>query len=212
MTAKQIAYDNECRERILQGVHKLAKAVRDALKTRQVSLSLSALLWRPLAEWCLDGPSPRKRTEQQRKTIRQTLDALRKATEAWRAQIYRLRLDPFLARGGRHLITFGERCKARRPVPPWISLARDTAGERWGSVPTKGKRLRHQNPAQAAEPTPSEQAVREFLNLHPYAEHMRLAIHADSAAGLVRIVGRREEKLAAEDFVGVFDVIRVPAG
>ncbi|MHC4211002.1 MAG: TCP-1/cpn60 chaperonin family protein, partial [Planctomycetota bacterium] len=31
MTAKQIAYDNECRERILQGVHKLAKAVRVTL-------------------------------------------------------------------------------------------------------------------------------------------------------------------------------------
>jgi chaperonin GroEL len=31
MTAKQIAYDNECRERILQGVKKLAKAVRVTL-------------------------------------------------------------------------------------------------------------------------------------------------------------------------------------
>jgi len=41
---------------------------------------------------------------------------------------------------------------------------------------------------------------------------MRLALHAESAAGLVRIAGGRQEKLAAEDFVGVFDVIRVPAG
>jgi chaperonin GroEL len=31
MTAKQIAYDNECRERILNGIHKLAKAVRVTL-------------------------------------------------------------------------------------------------------------------------------------------------------------------------------------
>ncbi len=31
MTAKQIAYDNECRERILQGIRKLAKAVRVTL-------------------------------------------------------------------------------------------------------------------------------------------------------------------------------------
>ena len=31
MTAKQIVYDNECRERILNGVHKLAKAVRVTL-------------------------------------------------------------------------------------------------------------------------------------------------------------------------------------
>ena len=31
MTAKQIAYDNECRERILHGIHKLVKAVRVTL-------------------------------------------------------------------------------------------------------------------------------------------------------------------------------------
>ena len=31
MTAKQIVYDNECRERILNGVHKLARAVRVTL-------------------------------------------------------------------------------------------------------------------------------------------------------------------------------------
>jgi radical SAM protein with 4Fe4S-binding SPASM domain len=188
-----------------------AKAIREALKTRQVSLSLSALLWRSLAEWCLDGPPPEQRTDVQRRTLRQTLAALRAATERWRAQVCRLRLDPYLARGGRHELTFGERCKAYRPAPPWVSLVRDTAEERWGAPPAKGGWVRPHGPKPPVKPQPSEQAVREFLARHPHAEHMRLSLHAEVSAGLTRLGGARPGPLKAEDFVGVFDVIGVPA-
>ncbi|MFW6107592.1 MAG: radical SAM protein [bacterium] len=75
-----------------------AKQIRSALETQQRSLCLVNLGWRDLTEWCLDSTPPAERTQAQRKTLRELVAILSKTYDAWRAEIVKHKLDPFLRR------------------------------------------------------------------------------------------------------------------
>ena len=175
------------------------KAVTAALKTKQSSLGFSALLWRALAEVCLDGPPAAQRPQAHRKALRTALAALETATLKRRERIFAGRLDPYLARGRIHARYGFEMSKRRMPPPAWLSLVRDTAVERWGGgYSSRKERIK---------------PLEGYLQRHPYAEGMRLALVPQPpfqgveihSAGGVRALG------PVEPF-GVFDVLLVADG
>jgi hypothetical protein len=175
------------------------KAVTAALKTRQCSLGFAALLWRALAEVCLDGPPAAKRSQADRKALRSALAALETATLKWRKRIFAGRLDPYLARGRVHARYGFEMSKRRMPPPAWLSLVRDTAVERWGGG--------YSSRREKIKP------LEGYLRRHPYAEGMRLGLVPQPpfegveihSTGGVRALG------PVEPF-GVFDVLVVAGG
>jgi radical SAM protein with 4Fe4S-binding SPASM domain len=172
-----------------------SKAIVEALKTGQRSLALSALLWRSMAEICLDGNAPAQRTEGERKALRETLGAMETATLKWRKEIFDKKLDPYIARGRVHLRHRFEMSKAVRSAPPWAYLIRDTAQERWGggNIP-KAKR----------------EALDGYIERHPYADEMKLNISDGTNTGLIifSVAGSRTVK--ADGSFGIFDILIVP--
>ena len=174
-------------------VTRCARAVRDALGTQEKSLALAALLFRTLAECTLDGPPLAERSDRERSALRETLAALRTATEGWRQETYAGRLEPYLARGRHERTYFFEMCKAMIPPPNWLRMTRDTARERWGR-----------------EDDADAEAVDQWLAAHPYAEALALRV-ASASAALERVVGGAIPA-DGSGTIGIHDVVVVPAG
>jgi hypothetical protein len=122
--------------------------------------------------------------------VRETLTALARTTDAWRRYIYGGRLDPYLARGRTHLQHRFMMLKSAPNPPPELTLARDTAEERWG-------------PEGAG-------AISGWLDRHPHAEALRLTLTAPSP-GLQQIADGRTVSVGADATMGVFDLLLVPA-
>ncbi|MCY2930094.1 MAG: hypothetical protein NTV86_11485 [Planctomycetota bacterium] len=175
----------------------LAPRIDSALKTRQRSLSFSALVWRAVAENCMRGQPPEKRTEAQRALLRNLLARMGTATNQWRRDIFDKKLDPYLARGRRPLHYRFEMTKARPANPTWLSLARDTAMERWGSGYGK---------------TPEVEALEGYLDRHPYGDQLQLSLDIPAGQGLTRLSADGETQLKGKAAVGVYDVLRTPGG
>jgi radical SAM protein with 4Fe4S-binding SPASM domain len=157
-----------------------AKAVSAALGTQTRSLSLIAVLWRTLAEPCLDSPSSAQRPPALRRELRAALAGLERKALSWRREIFARKLDPYLARSG---VGRGPVCKAAFRMPAWLALARDTQQERWG----EGK----------------DAALDGFLARHPYPDGLDLVV-AELGGGAKLVTAAGEPKAGS---MGVFDVI-----
>ncbi|MCY2929473.1 MAG: hypothetical protein NTV86_08255, partial [Planctomycetota bacterium] len=140
---------------------------------------------------------PEKRTEAQRALLRGLLARMDAATTQWRREIFDKKLDPYLARGRKPLHYRFEMMKARVPSPSWLSLARDTATERWGQGDGK---------------TPEAEALAGYLDRHPYGEDLRLSLDIPAEVGLTRLSAGGETQLKGQAAVGIYDVLRPPAG
>jgi len=166
------------------------KAVRAGLYTKQVSLSLAAFMWRDLTEACLDGPSPEKRTAEERKLLRETLGKLQAKSLAWQKETVEQKLGAFLY--DRFWSMRGLDFKHRPPVPPQAPLASRLREKRWGH------RL-----GPVAE---------NYAAAHPFGGGRALTATCEEGTGLVRLTGEGEEKLAGAFTLGIFDVLRSPKG
>jgi AdoMet-dependent heme synthase len=158
-----------------------AKAVTAALGTKERSLSLIAVLWRTLAEPCLDGPPAASRPAALRDELRAALAALERSAGEWRREIFEKKLDPYLVRGEEWLGYMA--CKSLPRTPTWIELARDTQRERWGRA--KGE------------------AVDGFLARHPYPVGLDVPV-AELGGGAKLLSAAGQPKTGA---LGIFDVI-----
>lgn len=74
--------------------------IRSALETQEPSLCLLALIWRDIAEWCLDAPAAAKRTDREQAMLAQLLNDLSQKAELWQAEQLRLNLHPFMGTEG----------------------------------------------------------------------------------------------------------------
>jgi hypothetical protein len=177
-------------------LERLAEHVAEALKTSQRSLAFSALLWRATAEWSMKN-DPAKRTDGDRKLLRDILAAIEKATAAWRAEIFEKKLEPYLARGRTPVFHRFEMTKAVLPTPPWLELIRDTEAERWGG------------PAECADVkvTRDPEPLEGWLDRHPYAEAMILGVEVESRSGIHKVNAAGRIKLKITDTLSVFDVL-----
>lgn len=200
---KQLAADpagrfflNYTSGRIPRDIARRCKGVLDATGTKQRSLAFSSLLWRCLAEISFDGKAPAKRTDRERKALRTALAGLETATLKWRKEIFEGKLVPYLARGRVHIRHRFEGCKARRPIPPYVALQRDTDEERWGAAAAK---TRHD-------------ALVGFLRRHGYAQAMRLKVSGVRGDGLSALSAAGERTLKDGTSLGIFDILSVPAG
>lgn len=158
-----------------------AEAVSAALGTQSHSLSLIAVLWRTLAEPCLDGPVPARRSPALRSELRGALAGLERKAVAWRREIFAKKLDPYLARQG--VRWRGPTCKAAIRIPAWFELALDTQQERWGTA--KGA------------------ALDGFLARHPYPYGLDLVL-AELGGGAQLVTAAGEPKAGK---MSLFDVI-----
>jgi len=175
----------------------LKKSIEAALETKERSLAFSALLWRTVAEACLEGKAPAKRSADEVAALRGTMAALTAATLAWRKEIFEQKLDPYLARDRVHMRYRFEMSKAMRPPPPWLALARDTQEERWGG----GVKA-------AAKTDP----VEGYLDRHSYAEQMVLKLSFVVPWGPEDGGGKKGKGTEASLAFGIFDVLDVPEG
>jgi radical SAM protein with 4Fe4S-binding SPASM domain len=160
----------------------LVQQLEAAQKTEQRSLCLIGLLWRSLAEWCLDGTHPTQRTPAQKAALRQALTSMSMTAEAWRKQIFEEKLDPFLRQPSdyrRFFLTKGG-------PPPQVRLAQQLAGKRGWTNPN---------------------ITNTFLAEHPYAETMALELAGPE--GLTVIRQGRPQPGAGK--IGIFDLVVVPA-
>lgn len=165
-----------------------AAAVREALQTAERSPAFGNLLWRALVEAVLDGPPAAERSGAERRALRDALDELRTAAEAWRRETVERRLDPYLARGRTTLHYRFELSKALIRPPAWVDLARDTAVERWG----RG--------GAAAE------ALEGWTERHPFGEALGLAI-AVGGDKVWRVVDGACVETEAEWTLGPLDLL-----
>jgi hypothetical protein len=168
-----------------------AARIKKALKTKQRSLSLSSLLLRDLAEWCLDGPKPQKRTAAERRLLRETLKALAVTTGKWRTEVVNKKLEPFLKRGpGRwrpFVLTKAGFPRFRNRVRHLVAYKRWGPFRRFGSI------------------------TAAYLKTLPYARSMRLPFRVTAGSGLVRITPRGRKAVSSRGHMDVFDVLKVPA-
>jgi radical SAM protein with 4Fe4S-binding SPASM domain len=174
--------------RLPRGLRQRCEAAREALGTSQRSLAFASLLWRSLVEAVLDGPDPASRSASDRRALAETLDVLRGKVAAWRSEIFRDRLEPYLARNRVHSHYRFEMVKAYVPPPNWLVLARDAAEERWGD---------------------SDEALEGWLERNAWGEALALEITTSDPEIRRRGSG---EPLADGSVVGILDAIVVPAG
>jgi len=145
-----------------------AGLIKAALETDQRSLSLIALMWRDVTEWCLDSEGPAKRTAVERQALRELLTALHVSAHAWRMEIFEKKISPFLRRDGRPERSYMSKAG---PRPHERALNR-VARERWqGWI---GRR---------------RQITKEFLEQHPYAEFVILPYETKEDVGLLCVRG-----------------------
>jgi len=160
-----------------------AGQVQRALKTRQRSLCLIGLAWRDITEWCLDGTPPAERTAEERRVLRETMAGLAATADAWRTEIFREKLDPFLRRTSDYRRFF--RSKAGPPTD--VNL--------WGRAAHK-------------RGWTNRDMTEAFVEAHPYAEVMILPFEAVGVRRLKCL--RRGKEVAADGKLGVFDLLVVP--
>jgi radical SAM protein with 4Fe4S-binding SPASM domain len=157
-----------------------------AMETRERSLHLVSLIWRDLATWCFDGPTPDQRSTADAQILQDTVVALGASTRAWRQEIFERKLHPFLLRdepaNRRSFLS-------KAGPPPLLVHAMRSASKHFGV-------------------TDAERTVtREYLEAHPFAASMTLQIHIRGGSSLQ--VGPAPGSVAGTVRVGVFDVVRV---
>jgi radical SAM protein with 4Fe4S-binding SPASM domain len=161
------------------------KSVDAGLKTQQVSLSLAALMWRDLAETCLDGRGPAERTKDQRQKLRNTLTALDKCASQWWRQTYEEKLGPFLIRGMAG-------CYSYKGGPGLQTIMfRALNKERWGDI---------------------KKVTNAYVKAHPFGESMEIEVNPEKGADLRLLVAGREQKLVNKTRLRIFNQIITPAG
>jgi len=164
-------------------IERRAQEIIGAFKTEQRSLCLIGIAWRDVTEWCLEGPSPEKRAASERKALRDTVARLGETAEAWRAEIFADKLDPFLRRPLDY-----RRFYISKAGPSALQrTSRDLATKRW----SEGKN-----------------ATEFLLAEHPYAETMQLQFAA-SEDGKVQCL-RGGKIVNVDGTLRVFDLLLVP--
>ncbi len=179
-----------------QSLSQRVEAVSNGLATPTRSLGLVAVMWRAVLEPTLDGPLPHKRPGKDREALAKGILMMGTVAQKWRQEIVAKQLVPYLQRGRTTIRHRFELSKAYRPAPPWVQMARDTQKERWGA-----------SASGLAEPIGEE-----FLKRHPYAEEMRLSVLLPKAREARRFHPGGEDVEVGGFDVGVFDVVRSPAG
>jgi len=180
------------------------KLVSDGLgATGTDSLSLGSLLWRGLAEVCLDGKRPQERTPAERKALREVMSKHKRIMPEWqkRAAVSRKATASFSAApafefAARHAMPRHD----FRPVVPLaalspevkaeIDLLRDTDKERWGK-------------SVAGESTGNPV-------IPDYGAGMDLTISGKDVSLLQYYNPRRKQPVNAGDYFGVHDILLVP--
>jgi radical SAM protein with 4Fe4S-binding SPASM domain len=160
-----------------------AKQIEAALKTPQRSLCLVGLAWRDVAEWCLDGKEPGKRSADERAALRRVLTSLATTADAWRKEIFREKLDPFLRRPN----DFRRFFASKAGPPPSMRLEQGLAAKRGWT---------------------NDAMTDAFLEEHPHAEGMTLSFEA-TGPGELRTL-RAGNQAAADGKLHVFDILIVP--
>ncbi len=173
------------------------RLVQTALDTECRSLSLVALLWRSLSEEMLDGEIGFDELDSTEKSIYlETMEKLRQASLLWRPEFLRNNLLPFINRGVIESTPFFMLSKAG-PRPGQMeeyALSRDLAMERLAGLIGDD----------------SASISREYMEIHPFAEDMELALRSTGSGNLYlqrSRAGTMEESLEGEGVlrVSVFD-------
>jgi len=163
---------------------KRVELIKAALETDQRSLSLIALMWRDVTEWCLDSEGPTKRTLEERQVLRQLLTSLHVSAHAWRQEIFEKKIGPFLARDSR----------------PWRPLMSKAGPRRHERVRIEVVRKRWQ-----VERRAWGRITKEYLEQHPYAELMTLSYETGEDAGLLCVRGGSVQP--ADGRLQIFDLL-----
>jgi hypothetical protein len=161
------------------------RAVGAGLKTSQASLCLAALMWRDLAECCLDGRPAAERTAEEQKLLRETMTALAAKAAEWQARTFKEKLGDFLFR---EMNTAA--LKARSSAPAYVSIGLALGAKRWGPRP--------------------DQVDEAYLAAHPFGESMQIGLAGGKDSGLVLIRAGKEAPAEADFKLGVFDLLQTP--
>jgi radical SAM protein with 4Fe4S-binding SPASM domain len=165
------------------GMEDHAKEIAEALQTKQRSLCLIGLAWRDVTEWCIEGEAPERRTDAERKALRDVTVKLGETAEAWRIEIFSEKLDPFLRRP----LDYRRFFQSKAGPTALERVSGDLVRERWGG----GKNV-----------------TEEFLAEHPYAETMNLKFTVSEDAKLLCLRGGKTAD--ADGTLRVFDLLLVP--
>jgi radical SAM protein with 4Fe4S-binding SPASM domain len=167
-----------------------AQGIAAALETQQRSLSLIGLAWRDVTEWCLKGEQPQQRSDAQRQALRDITVRLGKTAEAWRSEIFRDKLDPFLRRHGHYSFM---RSKGGRDTKTAVDASlTKLAARQWGDG----------NVANLSNIT------EQFLADHPFAETMELKYTLGKGARPQCLRGGKI--VEADGTLRIFDMLLVP--
>ncbi|MBN1434622.1 SPASM domain-containing protein, partial [Candidatus Fermentibacterales bacterium] len=169
-----------------------------ALQTGQRSLSLAAMAWRALCEPILVSDEMPEYDWLERELLQGTLSELGGTGTAWRREILRDDLDPYLAMDRLESRPFFLYSKAG-PRPGDVErymLSRDLEAERWGAAPDSAW---------------AELTAEDFAEAHPWAEQLQLRFRSRGDGSITLVSAGREMTLRCPDgpfSMGVFDHVR----
>ncbi len=161
-----------------------AAQLQAALTTPVPSLHLVSLVWRDLAVWCMDGPAPEKRSGEETRLIRETMETLSKTTANWRQKIFSEKLHPFLHRDDPGM----RRSFLSKAGPPPLVRLSIWSGRR-----------------HFAADTHDQEITAEWLKIHPFATSMNLVLTLP-AKTVVRNLSTGA-KPAKQMTIGLFDIL-----
>lgn len=170
-------------------IEERGEEIAAALQTQQRSLCLIGIAWRDVTEWCLANGPPQRRSDAQRKALREITVKLGQTAEAWRSEIFSQKLDPFLRRPAQYRSFFMS--KAGPTASQLVSGK--LAASRWSG----GKS--HADTSAITE---------QFLVEHPYAETMDLKYVSSQGAALRCLRGGKTAD--ADGTLRVFDLLLTP--
>ena len=165
------------------GIEGHAGEIAEALRTKQRSLCLIGLAWRAVTESCIEGKPPPQRTAAERKALRDITAELGTTAEAWRTEIFRDKLDPFLRRP----LDYRRFFMSKAGPTALERVSGGLAKERWGG---------------------GKDVTEQFLAEHPYAETMDLRFTVSEGAKLQCLRGGKTAD--ADGMLRVFDLLLVP--
>lgn len=171
------------------------KDIRRCLATKHHSLALTGLLWRDVAEWCLEGTHPSKRSGEECETLRTTVVLLARTTRSWRVEALQDKIAVFLDREKAPRMSPQSKAMPNRKL--W--RARQAARNHWRNVL-----------AEMSKSPEMMRALEEYLDACQSAAEMKMSFTASKSSGLVIFTGEGRSEVKDEDALGLFDIIIVP--
>ena len=173
-----------------------AENIRECLRTKHHSLALAGLLWRDVAEWCLDGTHPSKRSGEECETLRALVRLLDRTMCDWRLEALKGKIAVFFDRvAAPKTFSLNKAGMPMTPRPPLPVLSK----EHWVKIMEK-----------ISKSPEMMKALEDYLDACKSFAGMEVSFTVAGNSGLVIVSDGKFNAVKEDDALGLFEIIIVP--